>query len=164
MHLQQPAKKIRRIDDFFKPSDRSNSQLSQQSSASSESNTGALPKTAAVNVSSSTNEKQKSSPWDITAILSESEVSERLERHVLKEFPKSAGRSFHSEWYRRFIWLEYSVSKDAAFCYACRHYSAGGIKENAFTHTGKIILLLYFFIKAKGVANGVDKIDTFCEN
>ena len=110
MHLQQPAKKIRRIDDFFKPSERSNSQLSQQSSASSESNTGALPKTAAENVSSSTNEKQKSSPWDITAILSESEVSERLERHVLKEFPKSAGRSFHSEWYRRFIWLECSDS------------------------------------------------------
>lgn len=29
-------------------------------------------------------------------------------------------RSFREEWYREFKWLEYSVSNDGAYCYACR--------------------------------------------
>ncbi|XP_038141301.1 cilia- and flagella-associated protein 251-like [Cyprinodon tularosa] len=40
----------------------------------------------------------------------------------LKTFPKTqhgaAKRSFHREWYSSWPWLEYSMSKDAAFCFA----------------------------------------------
>ena len=32
----------------------------------------------------------------------------------------SKKRSFNSEWYKKYNWLEYSKVKDAAFCYPCR--------------------------------------------
>ena len=32
-------------------------------------------------------------------------------------------RSFNPEWFRQYPWLEYSISKDAAYCYACRFFS-----------------------------------------
>ena len=32
-------------------------------------------------------------------------------------------RSFQSECYRLYCWLEYSKEKDAAYCYACRHFT-----------------------------------------
>ncbi|CAF4554902.1 unnamed protein product [Rotaria sp. Silwood2] len=31
-------------------------------------------------------------------------------------------RSFHSQWYARFKWLEYSIERDSVFCYYCRHF------------------------------------------
>ena len=49
-------------------------------------------------------------------------------------------RSFQSDWYRERDWLEYSVSKDAAFCFACRMFPyaiVGGNRPNtAFTREG----------------------------
>ena len=43
---------------------------------------------------------------------------------VLKKYPVkmfcAKKRSFSSSWYLNRDWLEYSVEKDAAFCYACR--------------------------------------------
>jgi hypothetical protein len=42
-------------------------------------------------------------------------------------FPKriisGSSRSFSSTWYEKFFWLEYSLSKDAVFCFVCRHFS-----------------------------------------
>ena len=32
-------------------------------------------------------------------------------------------RSFNPAWYKQWLWLEYSVSKDAAFCYPCHMFS-----------------------------------------
>jgi len=32
-------------------------------------------------------------------------------------------RRFRSCWYGRYNWLEYSISKDAAFCFVCRKFS-----------------------------------------
>jgi hypothetical protein len=32
------------------------------------------------------------------------------------------GRSFQSDWFEENDWLEYSISKDAAFCYLCRMF------------------------------------------
>ena len=32
-------------------------------------------------------------------------------------------RSFNSDWYKNYKWLEYSVQKDAAFCYPCRFFA-----------------------------------------
>ena len=31
-------------------------------------------------------------------------------------------RSFNKSWMDYYSWLEYSVAKDAAFCFACRHF------------------------------------------
>jgi hypothetical protein len=49
-----------------------------------------------------------------------------------------ANWSFHSEWYARYDWLEYSQEADAAFCFACRHFSTAnsGYSEMAFTTNG----------------------------
>ena len=45
----------------------------------------------------------------------------------LSAFPKTlqggARRSFRSEWCKEHTWLEYSQSKDAAYCFACRHFA-----------------------------------------
>ena len=34
----------------------------------------------------------------------------------------SKRRSFNSEWYKKYKWLEYSAEKDSAFCYPCRFF------------------------------------------
>ena len=31
-------------------------------------------------------------------------------------------RAFNSNWYKQFPWLEYSIVRDAAYCYCCRHF------------------------------------------
>ena len=60
----------------------------------------------------------------------------------LKKFPTTLfgthGRSFSGLWYHKHPWLEYSVQKDAAFCYACRLFSIGatGRADDAFTRIG----------------------------
>lgn len=43
----------------------------------------------------------------------------------LTYFGKNA-RSFHLQWLDNFKWLEYSVSKDAAFCFPCRAFGVPG--------------------------------------
>lgn len=48
-------------------------------------------------------------------------------RAVLQSFPVtkygSDSRTFKSEWYTSFPWLEYSVTSNSAFCFACRMFS-----------------------------------------
>ena len=45
--------------------------------------------------------------------------------------------SFNSNWYKKYPWIEYSVKKDAAFCYACRLFpSTSNRVEEAFTKVG----------------------------
>ena len=49
-------------------------------------------------------------------------------------------RSFNKHWYDDYVWLEYSVTRDAAFCFACRHFLRPGQhgfhSEPAFTING----------------------------
>ncbi|XP_027062714.1 uncharacterized protein [Coffea arabica] len=49
-------------------------------------------------------------------------------------------RSFQDSWYQKFVWLEYSISKDAAFCFWCFLFKTqnkgGRYAEDAFTKTG----------------------------
>lgn len=41
----------------------------------------------------------------------------------LDKYPKDKNRrSFQSEWFELFKWLEYSSKLDAAFCYPCRQF------------------------------------------
>ena len=45
-------------------------------------------------------------------------------------YPKDfIGRSFQQEWFLKFLWLEYSPSLDALFCYPCREFLTHGTKK-----------------------------------
>ena len=50
------------------------------------------------------------------------------------------GRSFNPDWYRLYPWLEYSIRKDATFCYPCRLFGTYSVHitrpEKAFTFIG----------------------------
>lgn len=37
----------------------------------------------------------------------------------------SQNRSFSSECYKQYTWLEYSILSNAAFCYVCRMFADG---------------------------------------
>lgn len=66
----------------------------------------------------------------------------------LKSFPRrlfgaqgqQAARSFNYAWFKQYQWLEYSVSTDAVFCFACRHFfnhvHGPGQAQKSFTHDG----------------------------
>ena len=49
-------------------------------------------------------------------------------------------RSFNLEWFQQYSWLEYSVKKDAAYCYPCRLLNTPSTRtsrpEKAFSTTG----------------------------
>lgn len=49
------------------------------------------------------------------------------------DYPKSVigGRNFRfqQKWYEEFKWLEYSISKDVAFCFNCRCFGSLGMYE-----------------------------------
>ena len=45
--------------------------------------------------------------------------------------------SFNPSWFDKYTWLEYSIAKDAAFCYACQFFSTGVHKsEECFITIG----------------------------
>ena len=45
-------------------------------------------------------------------------------------------RSFNSDWYKKYKWLEYSIQKDAAFCYPCRFFATTTRSVDTLTRTG----------------------------
>ncbi|KAA0718459.1 hypothetical protein E1301_Tti019283 [Triplophysa tibetana] len=55
----------------------------------------------------------------------------------LKTFPRTQygtrKRAFNSSWYKDNSWLEYSVSQDSTYCFACRHFSLPKTSESALT-------------------------------
>ncbi|XP_076050834.1 zinc finger MYM-type protein 1-like [Oratosquilla oratoria] len=60
----------------------------------------------------------------------------------LKKYPShmqgGQTRSFNKRGHQQYSWLEYSVVKDAAYCFACRHFTTShlGRAEQSFTHNG----------------------------
>lgn len=52
------------------------------------------------------------------------------------KFPKTDGRSFQIKWLESFKWLEYSMDRDAAFCFPCRSFAPHNPKSNTFTVIG----------------------------
>lgn len=52
------------------------------------------------------------------------------------QFPASDKRKFNPKYLNEYVWLEYSVSKDATFCYACRQFSPTHERDNVFKYTG----------------------------
>lgn len=51
-------------------------------------------------------------------------------------FPQTDKRKFNPKWLNDYIWMEYSVSKNAVFCYACRQLSPVHDRDNVFKYTG----------------------------
>ncbi|CAI6365209.1 unnamed protein product [Macrosiphum euphorbiae] len=47
----------------------------------------------------------------------------------------SQNRSFSSQWYKQYTWLEYSMKSNAAFCYACRMF-ADELIDDVWTKKG----------------------------
>ncbi|KAK1352231.1 Repressor of the inhibitor of the protein kinase-like protein [Heracleum sosnowskyi] len=45
-------------------------------------------------------------------------------------------RRFQASWFNTFKWLEYSVSKDAAFCFPCYLFESDASSQHAFTIDG----------------------------
>lgn len=77
----------------------------------------------------------------ILRLLSLSDISQsRAEGPTqprLKIFPKTVQgekrRSFNPSWYQLHSWLEYSPSRDSAYCYPCRHFSLPSASQSVFT-------------------------------
>lgn len=64
-------------------------------------------------------------------------IGEKIVQIILPSYPRNKdGRCFQKEWYKKFSWVEYSPSKDAAFCYPCRQFLSNASSESAFTITG----------------------------
>ncbi|XP_075521547.1 uncharacterized protein LOC142554755 [Primulina tabacum] len=59
---------------------------------------------------------------------------------IQKEYPptkfESQNRRFQSQWFKKFTWLEYSPSKDAAFCFPCFLFEHKHPRNPAFTIDG----------------------------
>lgn len=53
------------------------------------------------------------------------------------QFPVNTDkRKFQLKWLTDYIWLEYSVSKNAVYCYACRQFSPTHERDNVFKYSG----------------------------
>ncbi len=59
-------------------------------------------------------------------------------RPAMSIYPKnSEGNKFNSRWYSDHPWLEYSKSKNAAFCFVCRHFGENnGYADPTYTKEG----------------------------
>src|SRR4029434_8868410 len=72
--------------------------------------------------------------WCLTDISkSRGEAPAQPQLHFPKTLQGDRNRSFKGEWYGVHPWLEYSISEDSSFCYACRHFSLPGHVESTFT-------------------------------
>lgn len=79
-----------------------------------------------------------------SAIITSGPYQPRISIYPTKEVGKGKNLreiSFKPKWFDNYKWLEYSVAKNAAFCFACRCFalndnSLPGLVENAFTTTG----------------------------
>lgn len=70
-------------------------------------------------------------PSDISKI-GEEQIKRTFEN---VSFPKTANRRFKPIWIQKYAWIEYSVQRDAVFCYACRQFTTKSHDE-VFTVKG----------------------------
>ena len=58
-------------------------------------------------------------------------VDELPTQPILASYPLNKDkRCFRSQWFSQYSWLEYSEQTDSAYCYYCRHFSTGIIRNN----------------------------------
>ncbi len=57
----------------------------------------------------------------------------------MKEYPKNQdGNRFNHKWYSDYVWLEYSKSENAAFCFVCRYFGQNsGSCDKTYTKEGR---------------------------
>uniref|UniRef100_A0A3B3HAC2 TTF-type domain-containing protein n=1 Tax=Oryzias latipes TaxID=8090 RepID=A0A3B3HAC2_ORYLA len=91
--------------------------------------------------SASSDERQISAKAGARPIPGLTDISQSRAEHPkqphLKCFPRTyqgdRRRCFSKDWYNAHKWLEYSQSKDSAFCYACRHFGLPASGESVLT-------------------------------
>ncbi|XP_038146324.1 uncharacterized protein LOC119786846 [Cyprinodon tularosa] len=71
-------------------------------------------------------------PSDISTSREEVPVQPHLSKYP-KTLHGTSKRAFNSKWYTNNSWLEYSVSKNSCYCFACRHFSLPNAPDFAFT-------------------------------
>ncbi|KAK1389878.1 DUF4371 domain-containing protein [Heracleum sosnowskyi] len=59
----------------------------------------------------------------------------RRDQYPVTEFGTQR-RRFQASWFNTFKWLEYSVSKDATFCFPCYLFESDASSQHAFTIDG----------------------------
>lgn len=65
------------------------------------------------------------------------QIGEPIKQVILDIYPKdNNSRAFVVDWFKRYKWLQYSVAKDAAFCYPCQQFLPHGSKQTSYTSTG----------------------------
>lgn len=64
------------------------------------------------------------------------QIGEPIKRVILDIYPKENNRAFVADWFKRYKWLQYSVDRDAAFCYPCQQFLPHGSKQTSYTFTG----------------------------
>ena len=75
-------------------------------------------------------------PSDVAASPNQQSCQSKLARFPVTLIG-SKQRAFNSDWYKTYSWLEYSIERDAAFCYPCRLFAINeGRSQNAFTKIG----------------------------
>ena len=75
-------------------------------------------------------------PSDLAAVPTESPTQPKI-YFPLRRFGMGRPRGFNRDWYKSYQWLEYSVERDAAFCFPCRMFKVGSSRcESTFTLTG----------------------------
>ena len=72
---------------------------------------------------------------DIANSMCDDPVQPRQHRFPATLFGNKT-RSFNPQWFNKHTWLEYSIKKDAAFCYVCRFFSTSTHGEELFVRTG----------------------------
>ena len=72
---------------------------------------------------------------DIANSMCDDPVQPRQHRFPATLFGNKT-RSFNPQWFDKHTWLEYSIKKDAAFCYVCRFFSTSTHGEESFVRTG----------------------------
>lgn len=75
------------------------------------------------------------SPSDISTSKNDNPV-----QPILNVFPSTNGRRFSAVWYK-FNWIEYSITEDLIYCFACRHFLS--LTNNPGIVLGKIPFVDY---------------------
>lgn len=75
-------------------------------------------------------------PSDVAASPNEQPCQPR-QAHFPATLIGSKQRAFNPDWYKTYNWLEYSIERDAVFCYPCRLFTVNeGRAQNTFTKIG----------------------------
>ncbi|XP_008178671.1 uncharacterized protein LOC103307938 [Acyrthosiphon pisum] len=75
------------------------------------------------------------SPIDLSTSKNDSPV-----QPILNFFPSTNGRRFSAVWYT-YNWIEYTITEDSIYCFACRHFLS--LTNNPGTIIGKIPFVNY---------------------